>query len=201
MYFIGTGNQIYTASPLPLPSTLQPTQTGTISTGIGTYDCAREGTNNSVGDLWVATNQTTNCIRAYNAAGTQVNAIGLIPAARGMAYSTSGGHRYLWASNPNDNKIYQIDLDYGLGVEEGEGGTPVGLSISDNPFEGMTTIVGSGFAPGATLEIYDITGHKIVEAPFQDIFNLSGAGIPSGVYMARVTDPTGAMASLSITKL
>ncbi len=201
-YFLGTGNQIYTASPLPLPSTIQPTQTGSLPTGLVTYDIAREGTNNnSTGDIWVATNQADSPIRAYNSVGTLTYACDLVPSVRGMAFSTSGGHRYLWVSNPSDNTIYQIDLDYGLGVEEGEGGSAVGLTVSENPFGGMTTLVGTGFSPGATLELFDLSGRRIIEAPFQEIFNLSGAGIPSGIYVARVTDPTGAMASLSVTKL
>lgn len=167
-----------------------------------TYDIAYEGYgNDGTGDIWFATNDATSPIKAYNTSGTITYATDIIPSVRGLAFYSDGGQRYLWASCPGDGKIYLILLDpTGIGEDEGAAVT-LSLAASVNPFEGMTTLTGTGFSPGALLEIFDVSGRKVLEAPFSETFVLSGASVPAGIYVARVTDPSGAAARLAITRL
>lgn len=165
------------------------------------YDIAYEGYGNGTGDIWFATNDATSPIKAYNTVGTLTYATNIIPSARGLAFYNVGGQRYIWASCPTDGKLYLILLDpTGVGEEE-EGAVALSLTASENPFIGTTVITGTGFAPGAALEIFDVAGRKVLEAPFFETFALNSGSIPSGIYVARVTDPAGATARLSITKL
>ena len=167
------------------------------------YDIAYEGYFNlsGTGDIWLATNQADSPIRAYNTAGSLTYATNIIPTARGLAFYNVGSQRYLWASCPSDGKIYLIALDL-TGIEEGEGGAvETGLSSSANPFLESVTFTGTGFAPGARIEIFDICGRSVIESDFEGTFSWGGASVPSGVYYVRVTDPSGACQRLSIAKL
>lgn len=113
----------------------------------------------------------------------------------------TGSQRYLRASCPTDGKIYLIALDL-TGIEDDGGGAiEPGLSSSANPFMGSVTFTGSGFAPGARIEIFDVSGRCVVEGGFEGSFTWSGASVPSGVYYIRVTDPDGACAEMSAAKL
>ncbi|NLP04664.1 T9SS type A sorting domain-containing protein [Candidatus Fermentibacteria bacterium] len=166
-----------------------------------TYDIAYEGYGNGTGDIWFATNDATSPIRAYNTSGELTYATNILPSVRGLAFYADGGQRYIWASCPGDSRLYLILLDpTGIGGEE-EGAVALSLAASENPFCETTIISGTGFAPGALLEIFDVSGRKVLEAPFSETFVLSSGSVPAGIYVARVTDPSGATARLSITRL
>lgn len=209
-YFLGNNNKIYYESPLPMGTTEAPSTGATIPYGLGTYDIAREGDANgttSTGEMWIATDDPDSPIRAYSTTGTLTYATNVITAARGMAYSSDGGHRYLWASNPLDGKIYQIELDY-TGIGEGSSGSiqPLSLCVSGNPFNGSTIISGTGFSDSALIEIFDINGRIVLESGFTASYTwngsaLDGSSVPSGVYFVRVSDDLGMNAQTSVTRI
>lgn len=201
MFFLSNSNQILIAYPLPLASTTPPSILGQITMTYLTHDIAREGSDNgnSSGDIWLACDHPDSPIRAYNPAGTLTYACDLVEDVKGIACSSEGGHRYVWVSNPTDNKIYQIDLDYGLGVEGGEGpGAALVLTASSNPFQESVTISAQGFSSDASIEVFGLDGRLVAGSPFQGAWTWDGSGSPAGVYMVRVHDSTGAQASLSI---
>jgi hypothetical protein len=78
--------------------------------GLGvSYDCGYSG-----GSVWIACNDATYPIKAFNASGIQVGSISgslISNAARGVDFDSSG---YLWVSNPNNDKIYKIGLGTSL---------------------------------------------------------------------------------------
>ncbi len=201
-YFISNSNQILTAQPLPLIASVNPVIGGTITpTSLQTFDCARESIDNgfSTNDLWVATDHPDSPIRAYNPAGALTYACNLVEDVRGMAFSTAGGHRFIWVSNPVDNMIYQIDLDYGTGVEGGPGGDAPTLDASANPFHGSVTFTGTGFGEGATIEVFDMSGRSLVDSPFGGSYTWASSA-PAGVYLVRVRDAEGSEERLSVVR-
>ena len=209
-YFLGNNNKVYYESPLPMGTTEAPSTGATIASGLATYDIAREGDangNSSTGDMWVATDDADSPIRAYNTSGNMTSAINLIPAALGMAYSSSGSSRYIWASNPDDDKIYQIELDETGVAEESSGAIqPLSLCVSGNPFTESIIISGAGFSSSASIRICDINGRIVVESEYTDNYNwndsaLDGSGAPPGVYFVRVSDHLGRNASISVTRI
>lgn len=139
------------------------------------------------GTVWIANDASDSPVKAYNTSSvlTQYIPGSLIAnAARGVDFDANG---YLWCSNPNNDKIYKISLN--TGVEEQPGApVPFGLSCSCNPFESSTIITGEGFSAGARIDVFDISGHVVVSAPFEGSFVLGGRDLPSGTYVARVRD-------------
>ena len=211
VYFLGNNNKIYYESPLPTSSTEDPEEGGYVQTSLITWDIAREGDANgksATGDLWVATDHVDSPIRAYSTSGTLTHASDILPDARGMAFSSSGGHRYLWVSNPQDNRIYQIDLDGTTGVGESSIETihQGKISAGTNPFYGSVAISGNGFNSDAVIEIFDVSGHAVAEDTFNGSYIWNGCGqggvpVPHGVYYARVHDSSGRQSLVSLVKL
>jgi hypothetical protein len=158
-------------------------------------------------DIWVATDQTDSPIRAYNPIGTLTYACDAVEHVRGLAFSFESGHRYLWASNPVDGMIHQIDLDptgIGGGVGGGIGGP--GMEASSNPVVGGVTFTGSGFGSNAVIEVYNIAGNLLLSESFDGSFTWQrsdghGGTVPAGVYLIVAHDGSGASASLAITCL
>jgi hypothetical protein len=151
------------------------------------------------GTVWVANDASDSPVKAYNTSGVLVQYIpgGLIGnAARGVDFDANG---YLWCSNPNTDKLYKISLSTGVG-DQPEAAIPAGLSCSCNPFFASTVIEGAGFGMGARLEIFDLSGRMVVDTPFDGSFVLSGEGLPSGTYVARVYDGS-TVADLRLVKL
>ncbi|MBD3369031.1 hypothetical protein GF402_01555 [Candidatus Fermentibacteria bacterium] len=95
---------------------------------------------------------------------------------------------YLWASDNDNQKIYQIDLDApGIVENTSVGIAGEALRLSSNPFRGSLTITPTGFGAVVNLTIYDSTGRVVrtaqVDGPF--LWNGttdSGAPLPAGVY-------------------
>ncbi|GEM_PF-558883 len=213
IYFLGdSNNKFYYKTSLPLGSTVDPDDAGSLPSSLKTYDLAREGDDNSSsGNIWVATDDSDSPIRAYKLDdGTLTDGIdsNLVSSARGLAYSHANNHRYIWASNPSDKKIYKVDLDGSTGVA-GEHRCQLletSLTADVNPFGGSVIITGSGFSGTTGIEIFDTYGHRILEAPFSGSYSWNGhrgdgTQVPSGVYYVKVSDSTGRAASLSVVKL
>ncbi len=149
-------------------------------TGAGTiYDIGFAG-----GLIWVACDGADSPVKAYNTAGAIVDMIpGSIVenAARGVDFDDLG---FLWVSNPTTDKIYKIDLTQG--VEEGPG-TGTSLSVLANPFESSAVITGAGFGD-ARIEIFDLCGRIVAEAPFGGSYTWNAASEPAGTYLVVVSD-------------
>lgn len=154
--------------------------------GLGThYDTAWLS-----GGIWVARDNSDSPILAYNASGLCVGDVegSLIGgAAAGLTVDGSG---YLWASNPDNDTIYQLSVT--TGVEEG--GAPLQdprtISLSGNPFFSSVVITANGFG-GATLDIFDLTGRRVENAEFSDSFTWDASAVPAGAYYVRISDTFG----------
>lgn len=198
--FIIDNDYTVLSNSVPLPDSAYAPVYMNVPSTFTTYDIAYEGNANGTGEIWFATNATSP-IRAYNTSGTLTYASNIIPSVRGMAFFSSGGHRYLWASCPSDGRIYLIDIDGTTGIEEGGTGTgECSLTCSGNPFSQSATFTGTGFAGGAILEVFDMTGRVILSSPFTGTCTWSDAA-PAGVYCVRVSDPEGLELQLMVTRL
>lgn len=204
VYFLNNNNQMHWVTPLPTLATEDPDDGAVLSTGyLLTYDIAYQGAANdplAPGDIWVATtgDSPISCYQIMS--GTKVYSTNVVSAARGLAFSSESGSDYLWASNPNDGKIYQICLNP-TGIEGGGGeAAAFTLGASSNPFPGSVVITGSEPAQGL-IEIFDMRGAVVLQSAFDGSFTWDGEGSPSGVYLARVRTAAGQTASLSLVRL
>jgi hypothetical protein len=82
----------------------------------------------------------------------------------------------------------------GSGIEV----APRTLTSSSNPFMESVMIRGEGFT-NATLSIFDISGHRVVSAPFDGDYTWSG-DIATGAYFVQVEDGQG-VETLRLIKL
>jgi len=73
------------------------------------------------------------------------------------------------------------------------------LSASSNPFMELVTVTGEGFS-GGTIQIFDIYGRTVLEAPFAGSFSWDGTGCSNGTCFVRVTDNFGS-SSLKLVKI
>lgn len=211
MYFLGTDdNKIYYETPLPMSGNEDPSEGGSLPSGLGTFDIARQGDPNSrvtPGDLWAATDHPDSPIRAYNPSGVLTYASDVLDDCRGMAFGPLGGTDYLWVSHPGEGSIYQLAVPE-TGVA-GSGRARAGqmpLTASSNPFRGSVTLSWSGDCRGAVLEVFDLSGRRVFAAPFDGSADWSGAAaagrpLPAGVYVARVRNHMGETAAIRLTRL
>ncbi len=156
------------------------------------YDCAWYAD-----QIWVANDGGDSPVKAYDTSGALVNNIpgSLVDnAAHGVDFDSDG---YLWVANNVSDKIYKLDLSQGTG----EGPSVVsGLTASSNPFMSSTVIAGEGFGPGASIEIFDLIGRRVLSAGFDGSYCWDGESVPAGTYMARVSDG-GLAVTLRLIKL
>ena len=133
------------------------------------------------GGLWIARDLSDSPILCYDTDGVLVNHVdgSIVSAARGL---TIDGDGYLWASNPDDDKIYQLDVSTGVGSIEN---VSEGLRVERNPFSSAAVITGSGFEE-ATIEIFDVSGRSMESGDFSGSFTWNAAEAPSGTYFAVV---------------
>lgn len=130
--------------------------------------------------LWIARDNADSPILCYDTDGVLTAHVegSTVSGATGLTIDEDG---YLWASNPDDDKIYQIDVS--SGVEES---TPFEeLRVEQNPFSSVAVITGSGFE-GATIEIFDVAGRRMESGDFFGSFTWNAAEAPSGTYFAVV---------------
>lgn len=150
--------------------------------GTGCHDIAfRAG-----GGVWIARDNSDSPIIAYNTSGVLSGYVesSVISAASGLAVDPQG---HLWASNPDNDTIYQIDVTTGTAGEQSSSITPRALSISENPFAGSVLITGTGFS-GAEISVYDIFGRSVASAPFPGSYLWNAQSVSPGIYFARVSD-------------
>lgn len=140
----------------------------------------------SGGGVWIARDNADSPIIAYNTSGVVAGYIegSVISAARGLAVD-SGGH--IWASNPDNDTIYQIDVTTGTAGGHSSSMEPVTLTVSENPFTGSVLITGSGFADAQIL-LFDIFGRTVESAPFSGSYLWNAQSVSPGIYFARVSD-------------
>jgi len=153
----------------------------------------------SDGTVWVANDASDSPIKAFNTSGVLVQYIpgDLVGnAARGVDFDPDG---YLWCSNPNTDKLYKISLTTGIGDQPGVTIQPA-LGCSSNPFQSYTVVQGSGFSAEARIEVFDMSGREVLEAPFGGSFTVGGQAMPAGTYVVRVVDGTTAQ-GLRLVKL
>jgi hypothetical protein len=140
-------------------------------------------------------------------AGTLTYASDVLDDCRGMAYSSEGGTDFLWVSHPVEGMIYQLSVPT-VGVAE-RAGALVGstsLSASANPFAGSVTITAAhGWAQG-DIEIYDLMGRRLLQAPFDGSFTWSGRDsdgteAPAGIYVVRALGGFGSTSVIRLTRL
>ncbi len=183
LYALGTSYYGYSVETFSWTGTVGASPYINSFVGLGTgYDIGYSGSY-----VWVANDAADSPVRAFNTAGTPVNAIpGSIigNAARGVDFESA---TLMWVSNPNNDKIYKIDLSVGVG--EGQGAeVPAGLAAGPNPFTASVTIEGGGFGRGAVVTIFDMQGRSVMEEAFPGVFVWDASGVPPGPYFARVTD-------------
>ena len=143
------------------------------------------------GGIWIARDNSDSPILAYNTEGLLVGFVEgtTLSAAMGLTVDDSG---YLWASNPDDDKIYQLEVT--TGIEEGS--TPSSnqriVSVSRNPFSSSVVLSSDGFS-NALLEIFDLTGRRILDSTFSGSFAWDAEGVPPGTYFAVISDESGSV--------
>ncbi len=141
------------------------------------------------GGIWIARDNADSPILAYNTSGLLVSHVEgtTLSAAMGLTVDGSG---YVWASNPDDDKIYQLEVT--TGIEEGSTPSPDQrmISVSRNPFFSSVVITSDGFS-NASLEIFDLTGRRMLNASFSGSFVWDAAGVPQGSYFAVISDEFG----------
>jgi hypothetical protein len=154
-------------------------------TGLNTaYDCGFSGTL-----LWVAADGADSPVKAYNSSGVLQQYIpgSLVGSnARGVDFDANG---YLWVSNPTTDKIYKISLSTGVEGEEGAELPSAALTAGPNPFSG-TVLVQGGPAQAATIQVFDLGGRLLLDAPYSGSFTLDGGDLVPGAYLLRVSSST-----------
>ena len=149
------------------------------------------------GGIWIARDNSDSPILAYDTSGLLVGHVEgtTVSAAMGLTIDDQG---YLWASNPEDDTIYQLDVSTGI-----ESGGPAvidrELSLSRNPFVSSVVVSAQGFS-GATIEIFDLTGRRVHTDGFSGVYTWNASGMPPGSYFAVVRDDEGSSAA-RFTKL
>lgn len=162
--------------------------------GIGstTYDTAWMS-----GGIWIARDNSDSPILGYDTTGLLVGHVdgSTVSAAMGLTMDDEG---YLWASNPDDDRIYQIEVMTGVG--EGPGvQRPRDITLNMNPFHASVVITAEGFEDAA-LEIFDLTGRRIHDSVFTGVHTWNASGFPAGTYFAVVRDREGS-ASARLTRI
>ncbi len=165
----------------------------TFMTGFSaTCDIAVDATE---GIAWVASENTSIAVKCYDDNNTMVDYIpaDMIPNARGMALDPNG---YLWISDIDADKIYQVDLTEGI---ENNGNTN-GFTVlpSSNPFSGAVTIQTPGV--NASVVIFDMHGRQIEEDTFQESWTWNSTA-PAGNYVFVIKDDQGTVETLELVKI
>ncbi|MCK5064987.1 MAG: T9SS type A sorting domain-containing protein, partial [Candidatus Fermentibacteraceae bacterium] len=110
-----------------------------------------------------------------------------LSAAMGLTIDSDG---YIWASNPDDDMIYQIEVT--TGIEEGST-SPLDtriIGVNRNPFQSSAVITGDGFN-NAVIDIFDLTGRRVLSAAFPGSYTWNAVKMPSGSYFVRISDSAG----------
>ncbi|RKZ02317.1 hypothetical protein DRQ21_09040 [Candidatus Fermentibacteria bacterium] len=143
--------------------------------------------------VWVASENTSICIKCYDTNNTMVDYIPntMIANARGMALDPGG---YLWVSDIDADKIYKIDLTEGIEEQTQD----ITVTPSSNPFCGAVTIQTPGL--NASVVVFDMHGRQIVSDSFQESWTWNSSS-PAGHYVFVITDDQGASTTLDLVKI
>ncbi|MCK5786286.1 MAG: T9SS type A sorting domain-containing protein [Candidatus Sabulitectum sp.] len=143
--------------------------------------------------VWAASTNTSIAVKCYDNNNTMVDYIpvSLIPNARGLTLDPSG---YLWISDIDADKIYQVDLTEG--IEEGV----QGLSVvpSANPFSGAVTFQAQGVT--GTVAVFDMYGRQVESDSFQNAWTWNSSA-PAGSYIFVIIDEQGESTTLELVKI
>ncbi|MCD4707635.1 MAG: hypothetical protein K8S62_07830 [Candidatus Sabulitectum sp.] len=145
---------------------------------------------------WAASETSDPAVKCFNTENEMVDYIdiSLIPNARGMALDPAG---FLWISDVDADKIYQVDLSNGIG----DSNQPqAGLNVipSSNPFSGAVTIQAPGIH--AEITVVDMYGRQIEHDTFQESWTWNSSA-PAGNYLFIIRDYQGASAILDMVKI
>jgi hypothetical protein len=141
------------------------------------------------GGIWIARDNGDSPILAYDTSGLMVGYVEgtTVSAASGLTVDDDG---YLWASNPDDDTIYQLEVSTGVG--EGPSAPQVrNITLDRNPFVSSVTITSGGFGNGASIEIFDLTGRRVHSDGFTGAYTWNAVSMPPGAYFAVVSDESG----------
>lgn len=140
------------------------------------------------GGIWIARDNPDSPILAYDTDGLLVGHVdgSTVGAAMGLTMDTEG---YLWASDPETDTIYQLDVSTHTAESPATPGERV-LRADRNPFAASVLVTGNGFTE-ASLEIFDVSGRRVHSADFPGSYTWNATGMPSGAYFMIVTDDRG----------
>lgn len=141
--------------------------------------------------IWVARDESDSPILRYNTSGVVTGYVmgTEVPAAAGLTVDAEG---YLWVSDPVNDKIYKLDTTTSTEVEYGGIQGSRTLQPGMNPFGSLTVINASGFASGASVELFDTAGRRVQTGTVQDgSYTVDGSGLPAGSYVLRISDSAG----------
>jgi hypothetical protein len=141
------------------------------------------------GGIWIARDNSDSPILAYDTSGLLVGCVEgtTLSAAAGLTVDSDG---YLWASNPDDDIIYQLEVT--TGIEEGSSAPGNrDITLSRNPFASSVVITAEGFGSGASIEVFDLTGRRVQTGSFTGVYTWNAVNMPSGAYFAVVSDEAG----------
>jgi hypothetical protein len=155
--------------------------------GVGTtrYDTAWRS-----GGVWVARDNAESPILAYDTGGACAGFVeGALIGGAAMGLTVDGGG-HLWASNADNDVIYELEVTTGTAEGSSAGFEPRGITLSENPFGSSVVISGTGFGD-AVLEIYDMSGRIVETSSFRGSYRWDASEAPAGAYLVRLSDGTG----------
>ncbi len=141
------------------------------------------------GGVWIARDNSDSPILAYNTDGLLVGHVdgATVSAAMGLTIDSDG---YIWASNPDDDMIYQIEVTTGIEESSTSPHDARIIDVSRNPFNTTAVITGDGFSD-AVIDIFDLTGRRVLSAAFPGSYTWDAVKMPSGSYFVRISDSAG----------
>lgn len=142
----------------------------------------------STAGVWVARDESDSPIICYNTSGAVTGYVlgTTVPSAAGLAIDPSG---YLWVSDPENDKIYKLDITTSISetAVEIQGQNPIFPAA--NPFQSIAVVNAGGYPDGAAVEIFDIRGRLVYTGSVSNgLFSWNASADPAGTYMIKVTE-------------
>ena len=150
--------------------------------------------------IWVARDEPDSPILRYNTSGVLTGYVmgTTVPAAAGLAIDPEG---FLWVSDPENDKIYKLDVTTAIGESSGSVVEQVTVVSAINPITSVGMISTTGYGDNACVEVYDIRGRIIHTG------NIESGGFlwdaledPVGAYAVRVSDQNNS-STVSLIKI
>ncbi len=154
----------------------------------------------STSGIWVARDEADSPILRYNTMGEVTGSImgSVIPSAAGLAIDIDG---FLWVSDPDNDKIYKLDLSSSASDNESFAIEELSISPFCNPFTSTALINAVGFSDEASVEVFDLHG-RLLHSGFINggSFSWDATLDPDGMYLVNVRDQQNS-SSLRMTKI